>query len=242
MKHIIETCYSPDLFELYKNTNAIIVVTDVFRATSSICTAFQNGVNYIIPVKTSEEALQYKEFGFLVAAERNGIKLDFADFGNSPEKFRRDIIENKVIVYSTTNGTKTIQIGADCKAVVIGAFSNITVLKDWIVKQKSDVILLCAGWKGKYNIEDSLFCGALADMLLNTNTFETICDATVAARDMWNTHKNNLRAFIEHCAQRSRLRKNGVDECIDYCLTLDTCPVVPLYKDGKIKNILKESE
>lgn len=237
MAYNIETCYSPALFECFENKNAVVVVTDVFRATSSICTAFANGVKTIIPVKTEEEAKAYKSKGYLIAAERNGIKLDFADFGNSPENFSRDIVNGRDIVYSTTNGTKTIQLGENCKAVVIGAFSNFSVLVQWIKEQRCDVTLLCAGWKNKYNIEDSLFMGAVADELLKSGLYSTICDSTVAAQDMWNCHKQDVRAFIEHCAQRSRLRKNGVDNCIDYCLTMDTCNVLPIYKDGKIVNI-----
>jgi len=238
MKHTIETCYSPLLFDLFKNTNAIVVVTDIFRATTSICTAFANGVSTIIPVKGREEAAAEKNKGYLVAAERNGMKLNFADFGNSPENFIPELIAGKDLVYSTTNGTKTIQLAEECKAVVIGAFSNFTALKNWILEQDSDIILLCAGWKGKYNIEDTIYCGAMADALLATDKFETICDSTVSARDMWNNHKDNLDAFISLCAQPARLRKNGVAECIDYCLTKDTCNVVPLYKNGRITNIL----
>ena len=238
MKHIIETCFSPALFEYFENKDAIVVVTDVFRATSSICAAFENWVKSIIPVKSVDEARTYKEKGYLIAAERNGIKIDFADFGNSPEKFERSIVEGRDIVYSTTNGTKTIQLGVGCKAVVIGAFSNFSVLVDWLQKQDCDITLLCAGWKNKFNIEDSIFMGAVADALLKTDKFETICDSTVAAIDMWNEHKNDLAQYLEKCAQRSRLRKNGVDQCIDYCITMDTCNVIPYYKDGVIKNLI----
>ena len=80
--------------------------------------------------------------------------------------------------------------------------------------------------------------GAVADALLKTDKFETICDSTVAAIDMWNEHKDNLAQYLEKCAQRSRLRKNGVDQCIDYCITMDTCNVLPMYKDGVITNEL----
>lgn len=234
MKHKVETCYSPALFEFFENKNAIVVVTDVFRATTSICNAFTNGVQSIIPVKTEEEAKAFQKQGYLIAAERNGIKLDFADFGNSPENFSRDVVEGKNIVYSTTNGTKTIQLGQNCKAVAIGSFANYSVLLNWIKEQDSDVILLCAGWKGKYNIEDSIFMGAIAENLLESGNYETICDSTVAAVDMWKNHKHDVRSFIEFCAQRTRLQKNGVDGCIDFCLTMDTCPYVPTYKNGKI--------
>lgn len=233
-QYSIEVCYSPDLFPLYENKEAIVVVVDILRATSSICTAFENGVKAIIPVKTRREAMSAKENGFIVAAERNGLILDFADFGNSPSNFSREHVFDKEIVYSTTNGTKTVQMAEECKAVTIGSFCNFTVLYQWLVKQQTPITILCAGWKGKYNIEDSVFAGALAQKLLELPHYTTTCDATIAAVDMWNMHKDKLRALINQCAQHERLRSNNLDDCIDYCLTFDTCSVVPIYVAGKI--------
>lgn len=225
----IEVCYSPALFEYHQNNDAIVVVVDVLRATSSICAAFAAGVSKIIPVKTKDEALAYKQKGYLVAAERNGLVLDFADFGNSPYNFSAENVGGKEVVYSTTNGTKTIQIAAQSKAVVIGAFSNISVLSDWLIQQHAPIIILCAGWKNKYNIEDSVFAGALTQKLLDSKQFETECDSAVSALLMWQQHAQNLSALIDQCAQRERLRKNNLDDCIDFCLTPDTCNVIPLF-------------
>jgi len=230
----IEVCYSPELFPIYENKEAIVVIVDILRATSSICTAFENGVQAIIPVKTRREAMIAKENGFLVAAERNGLVLDFADFGNSPYNFSRENVEGKEIVYSTTNGTKTIQIAQECKAVVIGSFCNFTVLANWLISKQSPIIILCAGWKGKYNIEDTVFAGALAEKLLENTEFYSNCDATIAALEMWKNNKNSIRTLINKCAQNERLRSNNLDDCIDYCLTKDTCNVVPIYSAGKI--------
>jgi len=225
----IEVCYSPALFDLYQDSDAYVVVVDVLRATSSICTAFSHGVSSIIPVKTRDEALAYKQKGFLVAAERNGMILDFADFGNSPYNFSKENVAGKDVVYSTTNGTKTIQTAAQSKGVVIGAFSNISALTNWIVKQNAPIIILCAGWKNKYNIEDSVFAGALTERLLQTNEFYTECDSANAALNLWQHNAHDLRALIDVCAQRERLRKNNLDDCIDFCLQQDTCNVVPIF-------------
>ncbi|MCL2328294.1 MAG: 2-phosphosulfolactate phosphatase [Bacteroidetes bacterium] len=230
----LETCLSPELFPIYKNTDAIVVVVDILRATTSICSAFENGVKTIIPVRSRDEARAYKEQGYMVAAERNGIKLDFADFGNSPDNFKSEIVQGKTIVYSTTNGTKTIQMAADCKAVVIGSFSNVSAVADYLIAQKAPVILLCAGWKGRYNIEDTVFCGALAEKLLQSQLFENNCDATKTAVEMWNNHKHNLRALINTCAQNGRLTANNLQGCIDFCLTLDTTKKVPLFVGSAI--------
>jgi len=230
----IEVCFSPEMFPIYENKEAIVVIVDILRATSSICTAFQNGVRTIIPVKTRREAMSAKENGFLVAAERNGLILDFADFGNSPYNFSKENVENKEIVYSTTNGTKTIQIAEQCKAVVIGSFCNFTTLANWIIQQEAPVTILCAGWKGKFNIEDSVFGGALAERLLESELFSTDCDATKTVLEMWKNHKDNLRGLIDTTAQKQRLQNNNLDDCIDYCLTFDTCNVIPIYLDGRL--------
>ena len=88
--------------------NSIVVIIDILRASSAICTAFANGAASIIPVADVGEAREYKSKGYLVAAERDGFVLDFADFGNSPFNFTREKVEGKTIVYSTTNGTGII--------------------------------------------------------------------------------------------------------------------------------------
>ncbi len=230
----LETCLSPELFPIYKNTEAIVVVVDILRATTSICAAFENGVKMIIPVRSRDEARVLKEQGYMVAAERNGIKLDFADFGNSPDNFKPEVVVGKTIVYSTTNGTKTIQMAADCKQVVIGAFSNMSALANYLIAQQAPVTLLCSGWKGRYNIEDTVFCGALAEKLLQSQLFDNNCDATKTAVEMWNNHKNNLKALIETCAQNKRLTTNNLQGCIDFCLTLDTTKKVPIFENNTL--------
>jgi 2-phosphosulfolactate phosphatase len=144
-KKNIEVCFSPALFPGFRNPEAIAVIVDILRATSAIVTAFENGVDQIIPVGTLEEAKAFKEKGFMVAAERDGLVRDFADFGNSPYNFTKEKVAGKQIVYSTTNGTQAIHVARDCKQVLIGAYLNFTSLRDWIIKQQRDVIFLCAG-------------------------------------------------------------------------------------------------
>src|SRR5512145_1978708 len=107
-KRKVEVCFSPALYPQFRNDDAIVVIVDILRATSAIVTAFMNGVKLIIPVGTLDEAMEYKKKGYMVAAERDGIVRDFADFGNSPYNFKRELIEGQEIVYSTTNGTNCI--------------------------------------------------------------------------------------------------------------------------------------
>lgn len=232
----IEVCLSPALFPLYENTEANVVVTDILRASSAIVTAFMNGAEKIIPVGTLEEARMMKEKGFMVAAERDGIVRDFADFGNSPFNFTPERVRNHDIVYSTTNGTQAVQLASSGKMVIVGAFLNLSAIASHLVKSKRDVLILCAGWKNKFNLEDTLFAGALAELVLQDESFTTICDSTWAAMDLWSLAKDDLTGYIQKAAQRDRLRKNKLDDVIDYCHTIDMTDILPvLEKDYLVK-------
>src|SRR5512140_2458147 len=131
-KRKLETCFSPALYEAEQHSDSIVVIIDILRASSAICTAFANGAVSIIPVAGVDEAREYKKRGFLVAAERDGNVLDFADFGNSPFNFTREKVEGKTIVYSTTNGTGIIKKSSLAGTIVIGSFLNLTALTGWI--------------------------------------------------------------------------------------------------------------
>ena len=211
------------------------MIVDILRATSAIVTAFENGVDRIIPVGTLEEARAFKEKGFMVAAERDGLVRDFADFGNSPYNFTRERVAGKQIVYSTTNGTQAIHVAKDCHQVLIGAYLNFTSLKDWIIKQQRDVIFLCAGWKNKFNLEDTLFAGALGGELISSGEFETICDSTKASIDLYGQASNDLVKYIDKVAQRTRLRKNKLDDVIPYCHTFDLTRVIPILRNNHLE-------
>jgi 2-phosphosulfolactate phosphatase len=236
-KRKVEVCFSPALFGDFRNENAIVVIVDILRATSAIVTAFMNGVSRIIPVATLEEAQSYKKQGYMVAAERDGLVRDFADFGNSPYNFRREIIEGKEIVYSTTNGTQSIMMAKDCYKVMIGSYLNLTALKDFILKENRDLVILCAGWKNRFNLEDSLFAGALAQEVMEKGHYATICDSTHAAIDLWNLAKNDLVGYIEKAAQRHRLKKNNLDDVIEYCHTLDLTTIIPVLENNYLVSV-----
>ncbi len=233
-KKCVEVCFSPAMFERHANDEALIVVIDVLRATSAICTAFANGAREIIPVTTIEEARAMKDRGYLIAAERDGFVLDFADFGNSPFNFTGDKVSGRTIVYSTTNGTSIIRMASSCAGVLIGSYLNFTALADWLIKQERDVIIFCAGWKDRFNLEDTLCAGAFVEKLLDSGEFTTICDSAVAAVDLWGLAKHDLMAYVEKAAQRTRLRDKGLDDCIDYCHTFDKTSIIPVLKGDSL--------
>jgi 2-phosphosulfolactate phosphatase len=231
----IEVCFSPAIYPAYENKESIVVVTDILRASSAIVAAFMNGVSKIIPVGTLEEAKSYKERGYMVAAERDGIVRDFADFGNSPYNFTREQVQNKEIVYSTTNGTNAIHLASTGTKVLIGAYLNITALSDYVAHSGRDLLILCAGWKNKFNLEDTLFAGALAGMIIEHGNHQTICDSTVGAMDLYQLARGNLMEYVDKVAQRHRLRVNGLDDVIEYCHSFDLTEIIPVLEENYLK-------
>jgi len=240
-KNRLEVCLSPAIYDKHADDHNVVVIVDILRATSSICAAIHNGVKGIVPVATVEEARAMKQQGYMVASERDGYVLDFADFGNSPFNFIPEIVSGKEIVYSTTNGTRCIHMASHSKAVVIGSFLNISVLADWLIQQDASVLIFCASWKDRFSLEDTVFAGALAERLLNSGKFVTICDAVTASIDLWNLAKKDLSGYLQKAAQKGRLASKGLDDCIEYCLTNDLCPVIPIFQHEKLIDIFGTS-
>ena len=238
MRHIT-VCFTPAQFSHYQYEDCNAVAIDILRATTSICTAFMNGAREVIPVSTIDELKTYAGTDYIIAAERDGVKLDFADVGNSPYHFTRELVEGRTIAYSTTNGTHTIRLAAQCHSVAIGAFTNISALCHWLEAGKRDVFLLCAGWKGRFSLEDSVFAGAVTQKLINTGKFTTICDSALAAMDLWSLAKPDLMGYMKKVAQNERLRKINSANAIPYCLELDLTDMVPVYQDGVLRVVMR---
>lgn len=245
-KRKIEVIFSPALFEFRQlREDYIVVIVDILRATTSICTAFEYGVRSMIPVRTIEEAKEYKRKGYIVAGERIEETFEFADLGNGAFEFMQDYLKDKDIVHSTTNGTVAISKAQSSGAseILIGAFSNLSALSNHIKKRQESVLIFCAGWKNTFCIEDSAFAGALIEEIMQTNGFINHNDAAHCCVELWKAAKDDLLNYMEKASHFQRLRKYKMDEVFDYTFTLNTCNVVPkLYNDRLLDAIKHEKK
>jgi len=233
----IEVCFSPALFPVYfQDKNCVVVVIDVFRATSAICSAIDAGVKSITPVATLEEAIKFKSKGFLVGAERQAEVVEGFDFGNSPITLKSDRFKGEEIVLTTTNGTRAIELAKGAYKVAIGAFTNLNAICELIEKEDKDVILFCAGWKDRFNLEDTLFAGAVVDQLSKNLRFSDMADSAIASANLYNSAKDDMYEFLNESSHRKRLSRLNMEEDIIYCLTPNLSDKVPVLKEGKIVN------
>ena len=236
----IEVCFSPGEYHLYEQDFDLVVVLDVLRATSAICTAMEYGVGQIIPVATLEEARSYKEQGHIVAAERGGQIVEGFDMGNSPYSYMDPNLKGKTVVLTTTNGTKAINMAKDKSTVVVGALNNLDALCAWLIDQERDVLVLGSGWKDKFNLEDTICGGAIADLCLDSGKFYADEDSTVAAKFLSRSSRDNMFSFLKASSHRRRLRKLNLNEDVKYCLTPNNCTAIPILKNGSLVRLNHE--
>ena len=233
MSRTIEVCLTPALLQLYNIENSIVVVIDILRATSSITYGMDNGAEAIIPVAQVEDCLAYADKGYLLAAERNGEVVVGYDFGNSPFSYTKEKVAGKTIVLTTTNGTKAMHMAQErAHQVVVGSFLNLTSLCDWLKVQDKDVLLLCAGWKDKFNLEDTLFAGAVVNVL--RKDFVHFDDACVAAEDMYLLAKDDLRGYLKKSSHNHRLEQLNIEEDVKFCLKVDMCQAIPVLEGERL--------
>jgi 2-phosphosulfolactate phosphatase len=228
----VDVCLSPDLMHLYTVADRTVVVVDILRATSCMVTAFAHGIKSIIPYAKLEDCMARKDAECFTAGERDGKKVDGFDLGNSPFEYMDKNLKGKSIAFTTTNGTQAIVKSKGAREIIIGSFLNISAVANHLQKGENSVLIVCAGWKGKVNLEDTLFAGALIELL--KDTFEPECDAPLAAHHLYTLAKSNMLEFLKPSSHVKRLARLGIEKDIEFCLTLDHYSVVPVLKDDAL--------
>jgi 2-phosphosulfolactate phosphatase len=213
-KPALHTCISPALLNLYDLSNSVVVIIDVFRATSTIAAALYNGAKCVIPVDSVPKAIEIsKNIGGIAAGERDGMIAEGLQHGNSPLEYNRAFIENKTFIS--------------------GSFPNLSAVCDFLVKENKNVVLGCAGWKDRFNLEDTLFAGAVINRI--SKYFSIHCDSSLMAETMYIKHKNKVIDFAPKLTHYHRLvERFGLIEDIKFCLTPDVANVLPVYREGKL--------
>lgn len=237
VKPTLHTALSPALLQLYNVSNSIVVIIDVLRATSTIATVLHNGAKCIIPVDSVAECIRIgKQIEGITAGERDGHVAEGLSYGNSPFEYPREFVSGKTLVLTTTNGTKLLHIALDkgAKKIITGSFVNLSAVCNYLIEKKRSVILGCAAWKDRVNIEDTLFAGAVISRI--KDHFDINCDASQIAATMYSDAKDDLYEFLKNkdASHYHRLTDYGLEKDIRYCLSEDTANVLCVYDGGKL--------
>jgi 2-phosphosulfolactate phosphatase len=223
---------------LYNASQASVVIIDVLRATTTIATALFNGARYIVPVDSVAKCIELgRQINCVTAGERDGKIAEGLSYGNSPFEYSKPFINGKILVLTTTNGTRLLHMALEkgAREIVTGSFVNLDAVTEYLLQQKNDVILACAAWKDRINIEDTLFAGALIER--TGSHFNIECDASHIAVNMYKKASGDLFDFMQknNASHFNRLISYGLEKDIRYCLSSNLANVLPVYEAGKLK-------
>ncbi len=211
---------------------SLIILIDIFRATTTITAALHAGVPKLLPVSSLEEARKSRAPGVLLGGEHKAAKPYDFDLGNSPLEYVPEKIGNKTVVFYTTNGTRVLSLIKEAPQIVFGSFWNISAIESYTRQWKGDVALVCAGWRSHVALEDAVFAGALVERL--ENEFTPYADDPVIAKMLWLQGKGNLHEYLKRGTHWRRLKRQGVGEDFEVCLRQDVTDVIPIYNEPYI--------
>jgi len=231
------TCPSPALLNIYDITQSVVVIIDVLRATSTIATALYNGAKEVIPVDSVRECISIgKQISAITAGERDGKVAEGLQHGNSPFEYPESFISGKTLVLTTTNGTKLLHmaLARGAHQIITGSFANIDAVCQYLVAQQKPVLLACAAWKDRVNIEDTLFAGAVIHKI--GEHFSINCDTSAIAKMLYDQAQPDVYEFMKNtgAAHYKRLSGFGLEKDIRHCLQPNTANVNVIYKEGKL--------
>jgi len=206
----------------------LCVVIDVLRASTTIVTALANGCPGVIPVETPEEARALaRKRNCLLGGEREGLKPEGFDFGNSPLEYASDRIDGRAIAFTTTNGTRAIRACAESDMLVIASFLNGREVIKLLKEESRNILIVCAGTRGKATMEDTACGGMLLEGIRAGETPEA-----EEALALWNAHKNDLPSMMKNLSEHGRtLVELGFERDIEFAAHLNSCDIVAL-RDG----------
>lgn len=219
--------------------NKTVAVIDVLRASTSVCAALHAGAKGVIPTSGPGEAGDmWAKIGSdmaVLAGERGGVKIDNFQLGNSPLEFTEESVGGKYVVLTTTNGTDLFKRSGGAKLVICCSLCNISQVAERIAAEERDLIIACSGQEGSFSIEDTLCGGMLIDLLnsrhkkkLETN------DAGSLASLLYKANRTAIRESIRQGEHGRMLASLGFSDDVDFAANIDSLPVLPLLKDGRL--------
>ena len=230
----VDIIFTADEVSQEKTKGKICVVIDVLRATSVMITALHNGAEKIFPfkdIKTIQERCENLK-NIIKCGERNALKIDGFDLGNSPLEFTKEKVFGKDIYMSTTNGTKAVENSLSAEKIIICSFLNIKSVSEKLLEYKKDVVIVCAGTNGKFSLDDTL-CAGLIIKEMQKHTEIQMNDVLLAAVRISESHED-IKDILKGSTHYERLLSLGFEKDMEHIFSLNKYSIVPEYKNGYI--------
>lgn len=242
----IDVSFTPDAIDELQLRDKNVVVIDVLRASTTIVTALANGAKEIIPVSSVESAVKISGnlFGdvILLGGERNGKLIEGFNLSNSPQEYTEEVVKNKSIIFSTTNGSQAMVKSRYARNLVIGCFVNVSRVVEFMREINADFSIICAGKQGAFCIEDAVCTGMIIhkfDEAIDDDL--SLSDAALASVTLFENYEKNILSMLKKSSHGQYLSEIGFGDDLKICAGIDTCAVLPVLSGNVIK-LRKQNE
>lgn len=238
----IDVAFTPAGLAGVEVAGRTVFVIDILRATTTICAALAHGARSCIPVASIEEAMRLAQTlerrEVLLAGERQAVRIEGFDLGNSPREMTESVVRGKTLVITTTNGTDALLATAGAGQVYVAAAVNLGVATrraGEALAVRGDLLVICAGREGGFGLDDAYAAGRLLlGALGGRRPRRGLNDAAQVALDLARRYGGNwLRPLMSARAGRE-LVSLGFREDVTEAAQEDRYPVLPQFADRRI--------
>ncbi len=240
----IDVFFTPEGFDDDYLRERHAVVIDVLRASTTIITALQNGAKEVIAFSDIAQARAAMELHNaerpLLCGERYGKIIEGFDLGNSPEEFSEEAVSGKTLFFCTTNGTRALLKAKPAKTILLAAFINLSIVKEFLVKPENieyNLAIICSGKENRFSLEDALCAGLLVDKLLADKKVQvmSLSDSALAARILYEKFRGNELAALKESDHGRYLTSIGFAKDIEYAAKLDITQALPILEENALR-------
>src|SRR5699024_6156876 len=246
MNNKVDVFISSQSFQEEDLRDKTVVIIDVLRASSTIATALDHGAKGVISVADMSDASKISQnldsSYYLLCGEKDGVKIEGYDLGNSPLDYTSEAVESKTIILNTTNGTKAIKRSGLARQIVIGSFLNLQAIVEHLAATDVDVALVCAGWRGSRALEDLLCAGNIIADLANGEPQRAMQDGAKVAFGIYEKFGDDIEQVIRTSDYALRLQGVVSDKDLSYCCQRNSKEVLPVMKEGIISDFYDKEE
>lgn len=222
----------------------LVAVVDVLRASTSIATALGNDARTIIPLEGADEVIvRSKDFTrsqIILSGEQKMLPIPGFDLGNSPQAFTREVVEDKTILITTTNGTRALLGVQGARDIVIASYVNFTAvltLMKVAAGTNTDIAIVCASEEGSFTLEDAACAGRYVRAIPKRADSVQVNDAASASVLIEKKYGDNIAKVFKESTHGQALQEAGFGDDLAACAEVDAYPVVPIYQDRQITKL-----
>ena len=236
LQHKIHVLTRKEELDSVRVQGKVVVVLDILFATTTMVAALANGAREIVPVLDEAAARRCAQgIGECVLAGELYAETLPGFAHPAPLSLLEHGVRDKVVVYSTTNGTVAMMQAAGAARVYCGALLNARRLVEHILAShaRETVLILCSGSGGNFNYEDFYGAGCFVNHFAERMEHGDFSDAARAARELYR-HARLPDALLE-CRVGAMMAKRGLRREVEYACRVDSLPVVTALEDDRVR-------